>query len=114
MPSSVDPKVFRLPYTPVSEKDITVRKFTGSEDDHEPYVKWNDVINKLIENKVVNPTELDLDEGPGVVRTTNRCDIEGEDENVPQKQRSSGHKNGHTTKITAASPDRREGARPGG
>ena len=34
-PSSIDPKVFRMPYTRVSEKDVVVKKFRGEEEDHE-------------------------------------------------------------------------------
>ena len=45
-PSSMDPKMFRQPFTLVSEKDVVVKKFHGSEDDHEPYIKWDDGIRK--------------------------------------------------------------------
>ena len=58
-PSSVDPRSFRLPYTLVTEKDVTVRKFTGSEEDHEPFIRWVDGIKKYIENKVTHQGEVD-------------------------------------------------------
>ena len=58
-PSSVDPRVFRLPYTLVTEKDVTIKKFAGSEEDHEPYIKWHDSIKKYVENKITNAAEID-------------------------------------------------------
>ena len=58
-PSSIDPKVFRLPYTLVTEKDVLIRKFAGAEDDHEPFIRWVKGIKRYIENKIVNANELE-------------------------------------------------------
>ena len=51
-PSSIDPKVFRLPYTLVTEKDVHIKKFGGAEDDHEPFLKWVHGIRRYIETQL--------------------------------------------------------------
>ena len=58
-PSSIDPTVYRLPYTLVTEKDVIIKKFAGGEDDHEPFLKWIKGIRRYIDNKIVNPQELE-------------------------------------------------------
>ena len=59
IPSSMDPRVFRLPYTLVSDKDVTMKKFTANEEDHEPFIKWVEGIKKFVENRVTHQGELD-------------------------------------------------------